>query len=50
MVRTLLLIAAVSFILCLTCLATAFAIVGGPFNIDDNGGFHRVSWAQVDLD
>ncbi len=41
MIRTLATIAALSFILAIACLASAFAIAGGPFSIDDNWRFHR---------
>jgi hypothetical protein len=45
MIRTLAIIAVVSFVLALACLATAFAITGGPFSIDDNLRFHRGAWS-----
>ena len=40
MIRTLLIIAAVSFVLAVGCLAGALAIAGGPFSIDENLRFH----------
>jgi len=45
MIRTLALIAVVGFVLSVTCLATAFAIAGGPFSIDDGWRFHRGAWS-----
>lgn len=45
MIRTLALIAAVSFVLAIGCLAAAFAITGGPFSIDDGWRFQRGHWA-----
>lgn len=49
MIRTLSFIAVVSFVLAIICIASATAIVGGPFLIDDAGRFHRTTWddAQV---
>jgi hypothetical protein len=49
MIRTLVILAAVSFVLAVVCFAAAFAIVGGPFYIDDNGQFHRTGWAEVSV-
>jgi hypothetical protein len=45
MIRTLAIIAAVGFVLAVSCLAGAFAIAGGPFSIDDGWRFHRGSWS-----
>ena len=51
MIRTLALIAVVSFVLAIGCLAAAFAIAGGPFSIDDGWRFHRGHWAtEVSID
>ncbi len=41
MTRTLGLIALVSFVLALACFAGAFAIVGGPFSLDDGWRIER---------
>ena len=41
MIRTLLLIAAVSFVLTIGFFAGAVAVSGGPFFIDDNWRFHH---------
>jgi hypothetical protein len=49
MIRTLVILAAVSFVLAVVCFAAAFAIVGGPFYIDDNGQFHRTGWTEVSV-
>ena len=49
MIRTLVILAAVSFGLAVVCFAAAFAIVGGPFYIDDEGQFHRTGWAEVSV-
>jgi len=43
-IRTLVLIAIVGFVLAVACFAGAFAIVGGPFFIDDTGHFHHTDW------
>jgi hypothetical protein len=40
MIRTLLIIAAVSFVLAVGCLAGALAVAGGPFSIDERLRFH----------
>ena len=48
MIRTLTIIAAVSFILAIGCLASAFAIAGGPFYIDDDWRFHHSAWSIHD--
>lgn len=47
MIRTLAILAVVSFLLSVGCLAAAFALAGGPFYIDDGWRFHR-SW-DVDI-
>jgi len=44
MIRTLVIIAAVSFTLCIGCIAGAFAVAGGPFSIDDHWRYHHGSW------
>lgn len=49
MIRTLVILAAVSFLLTVVCFAAAFAIVGGPFYIDDEGQFHRTGWTDVSV-
>ena len=49
MIRTLVILAAVSFVLTVVCFAAAFAIVGGPFYIDDEGRFHREMWTDVSI-
>ncbi|HEY7900819.1 MAG TPA: hypothetical protein VIC25_06495 [Caulobacteraceae bacterium] len=49
MIRTLLILTAVSFIVAMVCLAAAFAIVGGPFWIDNNGQFHRADFSDVSV-
>jgi hypothetical protein len=46
MIRTLALVAAVGFVLSLTCLTAAFAIAGGPFHIDHDLRFHRSGWSD----
>jgi len=50
MIRTLVILAAVSFVLTVICFAAAFAIVGGPFYIDDEGRFHREMWTDVSVE
>ena len=50
MIRTLIIIAAVSFTLCVACLAGSFAIAGGPFFIDDHWRFHHTTWSDDDAD
>lgn len=40
MIRTLAVIALVSFVLAVGCLAGALAVAGGPFTIDDDLRFH----------
>ena len=46
MIRTLAVIAVVSFVLCMGSLAAAFAIAGGPFFIDDHFRFHHTTWSD----
>ena len=46
MIRTLIIIAAVSFTLCVASLAGAFALAGGPFFIDDHWRFHHSTWSD----
>ncbi len=41
MIRVLVIVAVVSFVLAVGCLGGAFALVGGPFSIDDHMRFHR---------
>ena len=48
MIRTLVILALVSFVLSLGCLAAAFAIAGGPFIIDDDWRFHHGTW-DIDI-
>ena len=50
MIRTLVILAVVSFVLAIGCLVAAFAIVGGPFFIDDNGQFHRTGWDNISVE
>lgn len=50
MIRTLAIIAVVSFVLCMGSLAAAFAIAGGPFFIDDHFRFHHTTWSDDDGD
>jgi hypothetical protein len=47
-IRTLIILAVVSFVLSIGCLAAAFAIAGGPFTIDDGWRFHHGTW-DIDL-
>lgn len=49
MIRTLAVMAAISFVLSLVCFSAAFAIAGGPFSIDDGWRFHRGEWNSIDL-
>ena len=49
MIRTLVILTGVGFIVALACFAAAFAIVGGPFYIDDSGRFHREMWTDVSV-
>ena len=44
MIRTLALVAIVSFVLAVGCFAGAIAIAGGPFSIDDGWRFHHIQW------
>ncbi|HLZ83395.1 MAG TPA: hypothetical protein VKQ54_07480 [Caulobacteraceae bacterium] len=48
MIRTLVILAVVSFMLSIGCIAAAFAIAGGPFNIDDGWRYHRGDW-NIDI-
>ena len=48
MIRTLIILAVVSFVLSIGCLAAAFAIAGGPFYVDDDWRFHHGTW-DIDL-
>ena len=48
MIRTLIIIAAVSFALSIGCIAGAFAVAGGPFSIDDHWRFHHGGWLDED--
>jgi hypothetical protein len=43
MIRTLSVIAVVSFVLCVVSLAGAVAVAGGPFYIGDGLRFHRTT-------
>ena len=47
MIRVLVIVAVVSFVLAAGCFGGAFALVGGPFSIDDHWRFHReqVNWS-----
>jgi hypothetical protein len=47
-IRTLVILAIVSFLLSVGCLAGAFAIAGGPFYIDPGFQFHRDTW-NIDI-
>ncbi|MGH7021999.1 MAG: hypothetical protein ACREEB_00250 [Caulobacteraceae bacterium] len=49
MIRTLVILTGISFVVALACFAAAFAIVGGPFYIDDEGQFHRTMWTDVSV-
>jgi hypothetical protein len=49
-IRTLLLIAAVSFVLAIGFFAGAKAIVGGPFYIDDGWRFRRSYISDLDVE
>jgi hypothetical protein len=46
MIRTLALVAAVGFVLCIGCVAAAFAIAGGPFGIRDWAMVHSSDWGS----
>jgi hypothetical protein len=48
MIRTLIILAVVSFIVSIGCLATAVAIAGGPFYIDHDLRYHRDGW-DIDI-
>ncbi len=47
MIRTLAIVAVVGFVVCIVSLASAFAIAGGPFTIDDSLRFHHSSWVDT---
>jgi hypothetical protein len=49
-IRTLLLVSAVSFVLAIGFFAGAIAIVGGPFYLDDGWRFRRTSLTDLDVD
>jgi len=49
MIRTLFILAGVSLVVAVVCFAAAFAIVGGPFYIDNDGEFHRTGWTDVSV-
>jgi hypothetical protein len=50
MIRTLFVLAGVGLVVAVICFAAAFAIVGGPFYIDDDGHFHREAWSDVSVE
>ncbi len=50
MIRTLSIIAVVSFVLCVVSLAGAVAVAGGPFSIGDDWRFHRTTLPLDDTD
>ena len=50
MIRTLLLVAAVSFVLAIGFFAGAVAIVGGPFYLDDGWRFRRTYLSDQDVE
>ncbi len=50
MIRTLLLVAAVSFVLAIGFFAGAMAVVGGPFYIDDGWRFRRADISDLDIE
>jgi hypothetical protein len=49
-IRTLLLVAAVSFVLAIGFFAGAIAIVGGPFYLDDGWRFRRADLTDLDVE
>jgi hypothetical protein len=49
-IRTLLLVSAVSFVLAIGFLAGAIAIVGGPFYLDDGWRFRRADVGELDVE
>jgi hypothetical protein len=49
-IRTLLLVAAVSFVLAIGFFAGAIAVVGGPFYLDDGWRFRRTTLTALDVD
>ena len=50
MIRTLLLVAAVSFVLAIGFFAGAIAIVGGPFYVDDGWHVRRTDLTDLDVE
>jgi hypothetical protein len=50
MIRTLFVLAGVGLVVAVICFVAAFAIVGGPFYIDDDGRFHREAWSDVSVE
>lgn len=50
MIRTLFVLAGVGLVVAMICFVAAFAIVGGPFYIDDDGRFHRTTWSDVSVE
>ncbi len=50
MIRTLLLISAVSFVLAIGFFAGAFAIAGGPFSIDHGWHVHISDWGADEVE
>jgi hypothetical protein len=49
-IRTLLLVAAVSFVLAVGFFAGAFAVAGGPFSIDDGWHVHLSDWSLPEVE
>jgi hypothetical protein len=49
MIRLLVILTGVSLVVAIVCFVAAFAIVGGPFYIDDEGQFHRTGWSDVSV-
>jgi hypothetical protein len=49
MIRLLVILTGVSLVVALVCFVAAFAIVGGPFYIDDDGQFHRTGWSDISV-
>ena len=50
MIRTLLLVAVVSFGLTIGFMSAAFAVTGGPFFIDDEWRFHKTVLSEIEVD
>jgi hypothetical protein len=50
MIRTLLLVSAVSFVLAIGFFAGAFAVAGGPFSIDQAWRFHPENWRVSEVE